>query len=280
MLGVIKYLLRRNRAALHGLVIIALFLSAALTAPYLAPWRSATDINLQKSLLSPSFEHILGTDLHGRDLLIRLIWGARVTLAIALASVIISILIGIGIGAFSGFYDGPISFCIMRLIDSLIAFPKILLAIVFITILGPSLISLMFAIGVSSIPIFARLVRGPVLSIKKREFVQASIALGSSDLAIILKHILPNILSLVIVQGTISIAEAILIASSLSFLGLGPQPPIPEWGAMISASRAYLTSHPHLVMAPGMAIFLAVLAFNLFGDGLRDALDPRIFRGK
>jgi peptide/nickel transport system permease protein len=211
----------------------------------------------------------------GRDLLVRIIWGARISLVVAILSVSLSLIVGVFIGALAGYYENRISFVVMRIMDSLIAFPRILLAIMLITIMGTGIVSLTTSIGLSTIPIYARLIRGPVLSLKRREFVIAAKSIGTGDIPILLKEILPNTVSVIIVQGTISIAQAILIASGLSFLGLGPQPPIPEWGAMIAASRAYIRSTPHVVFAPGIALFLVILGFNVLGDGLRDYLDPR-----
>jgi len=277
---VIKFLafLVRSKdfSAIGGLIVVAAFILTAVCAPWLASWESATKVALQHSLLKPSQQHVLGTDEMGRDLLVRIIWGARISLVVAILSVSLSLVVGVFIGALAGYYeDKRLSFITMRIMDSLIAFPRILLAIMLITIMGTGIVSLTTAIGLSTIPIYARLIRGPVLSLKKREYVLAAKSIGTGDLSILFKEILPNTLSNIIVQGTISIAEAILIASGLSFLGLGPQPPIPEWGAMIASSRAYIRSAPHVVFAPGIALFVVILGFNILGDGLRDYYDPR-----
>ncbi len=275
------YLIKsKDFSSLAGLIIVLIFLTTAICAPLLVTWGTATKVSLQNALLKPSYEHILGTDEMGRDLLARIIWGARISLIVAILSVSLSLIVGVFIGAMAGYYEGRLSFIIMRIIDSLIAFPRILLAIIFITVMGTGIISLTIAIGLSTIPIYARLIRGPVLSLKKRDFIVAAKSLGAEDISILFKHILPNTISIIIIQGTISLAQAILIASGLSFLGLGPQPPIPEWGAMIATSRPYLRSCPHVVFTPGIALFVVIFGFNVFGDGLRDYLDPRFKKSR
>lgn len=269
--------LKRSKdfGALVGFFIVFIFILTALSAPILVSWESVTQVSLQNALRPPSRDHILGTDEMGRDLLTRIIWGARISLIVAILSVSLSLILGVLIGSMAGYYEGRFSFLAMRIMDSLIAFPRILIALVLITIMGTGIVSLTTAIGLSTIPIFARLIRGPVLSLKQREFVAASRAVGARNLSVLFSHILPNTMSIIIVQGTLSLAEAILIASGLSFLGLGPQPPITEWGAMIATSRPYIRSLPHVVFAPGIALFLVILGFNTLGDGLRDFLDPK-----
>ena len=207
----------RDFGALAGLAIVVIFIITAVGAPLLAPWESATKVSLQYALLKPSPQHILGTDEMGRDLLLRIIWGARISLVVAILSVGISLIVGVLIGALAGYYENRISFITMRIMDSLIAFPRILLAIMLIAIMGTGIVSLTTAIGLSTIPIYARLIRGPVLSLKRREFVVAAKSIGTGGFPILLKEILPNTVSIIIVQGTISIAQAILIASGLSF---------------------------------------------------------------
>jgi ABC-type dipeptide/oligopeptide/nickel transport system permease subunit len=270
----------KDIASLAGFFIVFVFISTAVGAHLLVTWESTTKVFLGNALLTPSHTHLLGTDEMGRDLVARIIWGARISLIVAILSVTISLVTGVFIGAMAGYYEGRLSFLIMRIMDSLIAFPRILLAMIFITIMGTGITSLTIAIGLSTIPIYARLVRGPVLSLKRREFVVAARSLGAGDISILFKHILPNTLSVIIVQGTISLADAILIASGLSFLGLGPQPPIPEWGAMIATSRPYIRSYPHVIFAPGIALFAVILGFNILGDGLRDYLDPRFKKSR
>lgn len=274
--GFFGYLIRRrNYAAIVALLIAIVFVLAAICAPLLYDWQTATSVSLMDSLLLPSIEHPLGTDELGRDMLARIVWGARITLLVALCSVAIAMMLGALIGALCGYYENWFTSLVMRIIDSLIAFPRVLLAIIIVTILSPGVVSLTLAIGLSTIPANVRLFRGPVLSLKRRQFTMAAKSLGARDLNILFSHILPNTTSLFIVQGTLSLAEAILIGSGLSFLGLGPQPPIPEWGAMISASRAQFSLNPHVIFAPGFALFLIILSFNLIGDALRDYIDPR-----
>ncbi|WP_417280561.1 ABC transporter permease [Celeribacter sp.] len=274
--GFVDYLIRRrNFVAIIALFIMVAFVLAAICAPLLYSWETATRVDLLNSLLSPSLKHPLGTDEVGRDLLARLVWGARITLLVALVAVSIAMTFGVIIGALCGYFENWFTALLMRFIDSLIAFPRTLFAIVIVTIFGPGVVSLTLAIGISTIPPNVRLFRGPVLALKRRQFTTAAKSLGARDLSILFSHILPNTTSLMIVQGTLSLAEAILIGSGLSFLGLGPQPPTPEWGAMIASSRAQFTLHPHVIFAPGIALFLVILSFNLVGDALRDYIDPR-----
>lgn len=275
-LGFVGYLVRRrNFVAIIALVIMVAFVVAAICAPLLYSWETATRVDLLNSLVSPSLEHPLGTDEVGRDMLARLVWGARITLLVALVAVSIAMAFGVVIGALCGYFENWFTALVMRFIDSLIAFPRTLFAIVIVTIFGPGVVSLTLAIGISTIPPNVRLFRGPVLALKRRQFTTAAKSLGARDLSILFSHILPNTTSLMIVQGTLSLAEAILIGSGLSFLGLGPQPPTPEWGAMIASSRAQFTLHPHVIFAPGIALFMVILSFNLVGDALRDYIDPR-----
>ncbi|MBR0668163.1 ABC transporter permease [Roseomonas hellenica] len=276
MLAFLRFLLgTRRHMALLGLAVIAVFLAAALLAPLLYSWPSATLVNLGHALARPSLAFPLGADEMGRDMIARLVWGARMSLIVAGASVGVALLLGLLIGGLCGYYDNRASFITMRAMDAIISFPRILVAIMLITILGPGATSLTLAIAISSVPVFARLFRGPILSLKSRDFVLASRSLGAGDMRLLFRHVMPNISALIIVQGSISLAEAVLIASGLSFLSLGPQPPVPEWGAMIAQSRAHLLSTPHVVLVPGIALFVLVLALNLVGDGLRDFADPK-----
>lgn len=266
--------LRNNKLAMLGLIILAFFITCAILAPVLTP-HDPIKASLQNALQSPSSEHLLGTDEMGRDLFSRLIYGARVSLSIGIISVVIGLTGGVSLGAVSAYYGGVFDLIIQRIIDIMLAFPGILLAIVLVSVLGTGLQNVMIAVGISSVPKYVRLVRGSVLSIKEMEYVTAAKALGIGDLRIIIRHILPNCLGPIIVQSTFQIALSILIAAGLGFLGLGAQPPDPEWGAMLSRGRIYLRTDPALTIYPGVAIFLVVLGFNLLGDGLRDALDPR-----
>lgn len=264
----------RNRLAVAGLAVVAAFLLAALLGPWLAPYDpNAQDLPAQ--LQGPSRAHPLGTDDYGRDILSRILVGARISLVVGVVATTIGAGVGTLIGLVAGFYrwlDGTA----MRAMDVLLAFPSVLLAIAIIAILGPSLVNVMVAVGINSIPAYARLVRSTVLAAKESEYVGAARAVGLREAAILFRHVLPNSVSPVIVYSTLQIGGAILTASILSFLGLGVQPPDPEWGQMVNAGRGWLAQAPHIATFPGLAIFLAVMGFNLLGDGLRDVLDPRM----
>lgn len=261
-------------AVIGGILIIAIIL-VALIGPYFVPYSpSATDT--ANRLNGPSLAHWLGTDNYGRDIFSRIIDGMSITLYVGFSAVLIGMTVGVFLGIISGYYGGKIDTLIMRFMDILLAFPGILLALAIVAVLGSSLNNVIIAVAVFSVPVFARIVRGSTLSVKKLEYIDAVKALGASDVRIIFKHILPNVASPIIVQATLSIATSILSASGLSFLGLGAQPPTPEWGAMLADGRNYMYDAPHVATIPGIAIVIVVLAFNLFGDGLRDALDPKM----
>jgi peptide/nickel transport system permease protein len=266
--------LRRNHLAMVGLAVLVIFLFSALFAPLLTNY-DPIKIDLGNAFKKPSAENLLGTDWQGRDVFTRILYGSRISLAIGLISVTIGMLIGVPIGALSGYYGGKFDLLIQRVIDILIAFPGILLAIVVVTVLGVGVENVMIAVGIASVPIYTRLVRGSVLTVKEQGYIAAAKALGIGDFRIIMRHILPNCLGPIIVQSTFQIATAILWAAGLGFLGLGAQPPDPEWGAMLSKGREYIRTAHHLTTYPGLAILFMVLGFNLIGDGLRDALDPR-----
>jgi peptide/nickel transport system permease protein len=267
--------LKRNRAAMAGGIIVLLFAATALMAPSLSPYHP-NEGDLTKRLKAPDRVHLLGTDPLGRDILSRIIHGARISLQIQIVSVAIALMIGTFLGMVGGYYGGKFDNLIMRLMDILLAFPGIFLAIAIIAVLGPGLTNLMLAAGIYSIPQFARIVRGSVLSLKEKEFVEAARAVGEKDFNILFRYLLPNSMAPIIVQTTLRMATVLLTASGLSFLGLGVQPPTPEWGAMLSNARAYLITAPYVATVPGLAIMLVVMGFNLFGDGLRDSLDPRL----
>jgi len=267
--------LKRNRAAIVGGIIVLLFVSIALLAPQISPY-PPNEGDLTKRLKPPSQEHLLGTDPLGRDLLSRVIYGARISLQIQIVAVSIAMVIGTLLGMVGGYYGGKFDHLIMRLMDILLAFPGIFLAISIIAVLGPGLTNLMLAAGIYSIPQFARIVRGSVLSLKEKEFIEAARAVGENDFNILFRYLLPNSMAPIIIQTTLRMATVLLTASGLSFLGLGVQPPTAEWGAMLSNARAYLITAPHVATVPGLAIMLVVMGFNLFGDGLRDSLDPRL----
>jgi peptide/nickel transport system permease protein len=267
--------LRRNRTAIAGAGIVAAFVLLAVLAPVLVPYNPIQG-DLKDRLQTPSTTHWLGTDELGRDLLSRILYGARVSLQIQIVSVVLALLVGVVLGSVGGYLGGYVDNVIMRAMDVLLAFPGIFLALGIIAALGPGLLNLMLAAGISSVPQFARIVRASVLSLKQREFVEAARALGGGSSRIMFRHLLPNCLAPIIVQSTLRMATVLLTASGLSFLGLGVQPPLPEWGAMLSNARSYLMVAPHVATIPGVAIMIVVVGFNLFGDGLRDTLDPRL----
>lgn len=267
----------RNKGAAVGLVIIALILIMAAFAPKLAPHDPYRQ-DLGQMAKSPSPGHPLGTDELGRDVLSRIIFGSRLSLLVSVISVSIGLLVGVPLGLVSGFFGGKLDFVLQRIVDMMLAFPGILLAIIVTGVLGVGLTNAMIAIGIVFVPTYARLVRSSVLAVKQKEFIEAARALGAGNFTIVLRHVLPNCLSPLIVQSTLNIGSAILWAAGLGFLGLGAQPPQAEWGAMLSNGRMYLRAAPHVVTFPGLAIMLTVLGFNLVGDGLRDALDPKMKR--
>jgi ABC-type dipeptide/oligopeptide/nickel transport system permease subunit len=262
-----------------GAAFLALLAAAAASAPlWLADETGRS--NLANNLAAPSRAHPLGTDELGRDLFGRIVYGARVSLVLGLISVSLAAATGIPLGLAAGYYQRSVDRVIMRTVDVLLAFPAILLAIFVVTVLGPGLRNAMIAIGIAQVPVYVRLVRGQTLTLRRRDFVEASRAVGASDTRILARHVFPNILSPLVVQTSLLFGTAILAAAYLGFLGLGVQPPIAEWGTMLSKARLYLRTAPHVVVFPGCAIFLTVLACNLAGDGLRDALDPRASRSR
>lgn len=266
--------LRKNRMAMIGLAILFIFLITSIFAPYLTP-HDPVKLDLINAVQPPSSENLMGTDWQGRDVFSRILHGGRISLAIGFITVIIGLGVGIPVGTLSGYFGGKLDLFVQRLIDIMLAFPGILLAIVVVAILGVGVEQVMIAVGISTIPIYTRLVRGSVLSVKEEGYITAAKGLGIGDARIVVRHILPNCLGPIIVMSTFRIATSILWAAGLGFLGLGAQPPDPEWGAMLSRGREYMRAAPYLTTFPGMAIFLLVLGFNLIGDGLRDALDPR-----
>jgi len=257
-----------------GLVIILAIVLLALLAPWIAPFDPAKQswTVLRKA---PSMVHWFGTDESGRDLFSRVIWGGRASLLAGSVSISIALALGVPIGLLAGYRGGFVDMLISRVTDAMLAVPFLVLAIALAAFLGPSLSNAMIAIGVTATPIFVRLTRGQVLSVKAEDYVEAARAVGNPAYRIAFRHILPNILPALLVQATLSIAAAIIAEASLSFLGLGQQPPAPSWGSMLNTAQRFLTQAPWMAIYPGVAIFLAVLSFNLLGDGLRDALDPR-----
>ncbi|MBW2154243.1 MAG: ABC transporter permease [Deltaproteobacteria bacterium] len=267
--------LKKNKGAMAGGVIILLFIFSAIFAPWIAPY-DPLESNLEEALQSHNFKHWLGTDEQGRDILSRIIYGGRMSLAIGVIAVAIANAVGILLGLVSGYVGGKVDNAIMRMMDILMAFPGMLLALAIVSALGPGIFNLMIAIGVYSVPTFARVVRGSVLAVKEMEYVESARAIGLGNIKILFSDILPNCMGPVLVLSTLRIATAILTGAGLSFLGLGPQPPTPEWGAMLSSGRTYLRVAPWVATYPGLAIMCVVLGFNIFGDGLRDAMDPRL----
>jgi len=282
----------QRRSAVVGMTILGILVAAAILAPVIAPF--APDqvlIGLEEGIKKRSGpcihllgcpadqpEHILGVDGNVRDYFSRIVFGSRFSLIIGFTTVGFAVVIGTALGALAGYLGGWVDNAIMRVMDVLLAFPSLLLAIAIVSVLGPGLINALLAIGIVTIPAFARVMRASVLSVKETNFVAASKALGAGTVRILLVSVLPNAVTPLIVLGTLEVASAILSAAALSFLGLGAQPPTPEWGSMLSAERNQVFTAPHLVFFPGMAITLTVLGFNLLGDGLRDALDPRLGR--
>jgi peptide/nickel transport system permease protein len=263
-----------RRTAVFGAVVLALVALLAVLAPWVAPYDPlATSWAAVRK--APSAAHWFGTDEVGRDLLSRTIWGARASLSAGVIAVSIAVGLGVPIGMLAGYVGGWVDAVIGRLVDAMLAVPFLILAIALAAFLGPSLGNAMIAIGITATPIFVRLARGQVLAARAEDWVEAARAVGNPPVRILLRHILPNILPPIMVQATLAIAAAIIAEASLSFLGLGQQPPAPSWGSMLNTAQRFLTQAPWMAIFPGLAIFLTVLAFNLFGDGLRDALDPR-----
>jgi ABC-type dipeptide/oligopeptide/nickel transport system permease subunit len=269
---------RRNRSALIGAGMLLAFFVLAIAAPL--PARYDPEQNrLVDALADPSLAHLLGTDHLGRDILARLVYGARNSLSIGFAAVALGLVVGVPLGAISGYYGGWIDLTIQRVVDVLLSFPGLLLALSLVAILGVGLVNVIVSVGLALVPAFVRLVRATTLSVSQLTYVDAARCLGATDVRVIGLHVLPNGLAPVIVQATLGLGTTILTAAALGFLGLGVQQPTPEWGSMLGEGRQYIFSNPNLATFPGLAIFLTVLGFNLAGDGLRDALDPSL-RGR
>ena len=267
-------LLAQRKTAIGGLAVLLFFIALAVLAPLISPYDPlATSWSAVRK--PPSALHWFGTDEIGRDVLARVIWGARTSLLAGLVSVSLALAAGVPIGLVSGYLGGIVDGMLMRMIDAMLAIPFLILAIALAAFLGPSLANAMIAIGVSQTPIFARLTRGQVLTVKHEEYIEAARAVGNPHYRIVLRHILPNIIPPLLVQATLAAAAAIIAEASLSFLGLGEQPPDPSWGSMLNTAKNFISQAPWMALWPGFAIFTLVLSLNLFGDGLRDALDPR-----
>jgi peptide/nickel transport system permease protein len=269
--------LKMNRAAICGLAVIVVLVTSALMAPWIAPYDPAK-MDVRARLQGPSLEHVLGTDNFGRDIFSRIVYASRISLVIGFVAVGIGALFGGIAGAVSGYYGRWLDSLLMRAMDVLLSIPQIILAIAIVGAMGASLLNLMIAVGISVLPRYARLVRASAMSLRDMEFIEAARAAGASDLRIILQNIIPNCMAPLIVLSTLGVAQAILSAATLSFLGLGIQPPTPEWGSMLSDGRQFLRNAPHITIFPGLAIVIVVMALNMLGDGLRDALDPKLRR--
>jgi peptide/nickel transport system permease protein len=269
--------LKMNRAAICGLAVIVVLVTSALLAPWVAPYDPAK-MDVRARLQGPSLEHVLGTDNFGRDIFSRIVYASRISLVIGFVAVGIGALFGGIAGAVSGYYGRWLDSLLMRAMDVLLSIPQIILAIAIVGAMGASLLNLMIAVGISVLPRYARLVRASAMSLRDLEFIEAARAAGASDLRIILQNIIPNCMAPLIVLSTLGVAQAILSAATLSFLGLGIQPPTPEWGSMLSDGRQFLRNAPHITIFPGLAIVIVVMALNMLGDGLRDALDPKLRR--
>jgi peptide/nickel transport system permease protein len=265
----------RNKSAMIGFSLLTIIVVLCLLAPVIAP-EGFNKQNLMEKFQPPSLKHLCGTDNLGRDIFARILYGGRVSLWIGFASTFFSAVVGIAIGLYAGFYGGKIDNAAMRFLDILMSIPSILLAITIAASLGTGVNNAIMAIGIASIPIYARLTRAPIIQVKNEEYIEAARAVSASKFRIMFRHLLPNILSPLIVQTTVNVAMSILLAAGLSFLGMGVQPPNPEWGAIITSAQVYIIDHSYMVTMPGIAISLTVIALNLFGDGLRDCLDPRL----
>ncbi len=266
---------KKRKVAVLGLIIVLIYVLLAIFAPLLAPYDPLKQ-SLPDMLQKPNAQHLLGTDEVGRDILSRILYGSRISLRIGFTVVILAFLIGVPIGIIAGYYGGILDSLLMRTMDVLMAFPGMLLAILFVSILGPGLNNAILAVGLFTVPSFARLARGETLSLKHCEYIEASKAIGAGNFRIIVTHVLNNIMAPLIVTSTLSFGNSILTTSGMGFLGIGAQPPTPEWGAVLSSGRQYLLMAPHVTMIPGLAILFLVLGLNLLGDGLRDVLDPKL----
>ena len=276
-LSLIWHRLRRNRLAMLGLALMSAILLLAVFADVIADYDTkVVGMNMAERLQTPSAKHWFGTDGYGRDVFARIIHGSRLSLSLSIISMLIAVAVGSMIGAISGYFGGRVDDVLMRLMDMLLAIPPMLMSISIVAALGRSMANLMLALALAYMPVFARVIRSSILSVKDQEFVEAARACGTSDARIILRHIIPNAVGPIIVQATLARGSSILTISSLSFMGMGIQPPQPEWGTMLYEGRDLIRTSPYLVIFPGAAIAVSVLSLNLLGDGLRDALDPRL----
>ncbi|MEA5038641.1 MAG: ABC transporter permease [Clostridiaceae bacterium] len=275
-LRMIWFRFRKNKLAMAGLVIFAFMVLMAVYISIFGDYEKAITMDMPNKFLTPSSEHLFGTDQYGRDIFIRMLFGARISLSVGLLTMVLSLVVGSLIGAVAGYYGGKIDDLLMRIVDVFLAIPSTLLAIAIVAALGQGMFNLLLATAISQIPAFARVVRSAILTVKGQDYIEAARACGTGGSRIILRHILPNAMGPIIVQATLNIARTILGISSLSFIGLGISPPTPEWGSMLAEGKTQMRYYPHLILIPGAAIALAVMSLNVIGDGLRDALDPRL----
>ena len=276
-LSLVWHRLRRNKLAMLGLAMMSVIVLLAVFADVIADYNKVVvGMNMLERLQTPSLKHWFGTDGYGRDVVARIIHGSRLSLTLSIVSMSVAVAVGSLIGAISGYYGGKIDDVLMRLMDMLLAIPPMLMSISIVAALGRSMVNLMLALALAYMPVFARVIRSSILSVKGQEFVEAAKACGTSDARIIMRHIVPNAVGPIIVQATLAMGSSILTISSLSFMGMGIQPPQPEWGTMLYEGRDLIRTSPYLVIFPGIAIAVSVLSLNLLGDGLRDALDPRL----
>lgn len=267
----------KNRTAVIGLVIFSVIVLVAVAAPFIADYQGVViKMNIGQRLQAPSLKHLLGTDELGRDILARIVYGAQVSLLIGASAISVSLAAGLVLGGAAGYYGGKVDSLLMRTMDVFLCLPDVLLALAIVAAFGNTKLNLAVAIGLSFAPKFSRVVRAAVMSVRHNEYIEAARSIGARDARIIARHVLPNCMGPIIVQVTLYVANAILTIAALSFIGLGIQPPAPEWGNMLASGRTYMRDHPHVVIAPGLAIFFTILALNLLGDGLRDTLDPRL----
>lgn len=279
MLAMMLRQLRKNKGAILGLILVVIIIALALLAPILYDYDTVVIAqNLKERLQAPSAAHWFGTDDMGRDILARVVYGARYSLAVGLIAVLIALLVGVTLGATAGYVGGPMEEVIMRICDIFSSIPSVLMAIAVVSALGKSTVNLMIAVGIASTAPFIRVARAAVLTVRGEEYVESARAIGMREWQIVLGHILPNCISQIIVQATLRVGSAIISAAQLSFLGLGVPAPAPEWGSMLSSGRSYIRDYSYMTLFPGLAIMITVLSLNMIGDGLRDALDPKLKR--
>lgn len=264
-----------NKTAVLGLVVLVIIILMAVCAPMIASYSQVIGQDMSSRTIKPGIEHFFGTDGYGRDTFARTVWGARLSLFIAFATILLACVVGMILGVVCGYFGGTVDAVVMRIVDVFMCLPPLLFSLSIVSALGNGMWNLILAVGITMMPYFTRVVRAAVLSVASMDYIEAARANGANDIYIIMKHIIPNCMGPIIVEATISLSSVIMIAAGLSFIGLGVEPPSPEWGAMLSDSREYMRQAPWLVFAPGLAIVVTALAFNLVGDGVRDALDPR-----